>query len=186
MKTRNFTPIKIGEQTHERDNYLTNVDTKKKRFNELFSYMQRFVNTEDKQRFKSDIYGTFIQDFSDKHFANFPTLRIEKICELHDLQLHRLEALIKSFNDIQIDWNFDTNKPMQEPCFDIMTTCEADNQRYENTKQLCEALNTIKQDRHLYVADIVRGSNGTLAFDFKTNEIVPAQAYILDTPIRNY
>jgi len=184
--SKKFTPIKIGENTHERDTYLTNVEDKKKRFNELFAYMQRFINTEDKPRFKNDIYGTFIQSFSDKHFAQFPSLRIEKVAELHDLQLHRLEALIKSFTDIQIDWNFDTNAPVQEHCFDILTTCQEQNDRYKKTKHLCEAINAIKEEHHVYPADIVRGANGTLAYDFTTQSIVPSQAYVLGEKIRNY
>ena len=184
--SKKFTPIKIGEKTSERDTYLTNVEDKKKRFNELFAYMQRFINTEDKPRFKNDIYGTFIHDFSDKHFANFPTLRIEKICELHDLQLHRFEALIKSFNDISIDWDFDTNAPMQEPCFDILTTYQEQNDRYEKTKAISEAINKLKQEHHVYPADVCRGFNGALAYNHNLQEIVPSQAYVLGEKIRNY
>jgi hypothetical protein len=186
MKTRNFTPIKIGEKTHEKDTYLTNVESKKKRFNELFAYMQRFINTEDKPHFKNDIYSTFIQSFSDKHFAQFPSLRIEKVAELHDLQLHRLEALIKSFKDIQIEWNFDTNAPMQEPCFEIMTTCQEQNDRYQNTKAISEAINKLKKEYHIYPADVCRGFNGTLAYNHSSQEIVPSQSYVLGEKIRSY
>ena len=184
--SKKFTPIKIGVKTSERDTYLTNAEDKKKRFEALFAYIARFVNTEDKPSFKNDIYGTFIQSFSDKHFAQFPSLRIEKVAELHDLQLHRLEALIKSFTDIQIDWNFDTNTPVQENCFDILTTCEEQNNRYQKTKALCEAIKVMKEDKHFYPADIVRGANGTLAFDFETNQIIPSIGYILNTPVRSY
>jgi hypothetical protein len=184
--SKKFTPIKIGEKTSERDTYLTNVEDKKKRFEALFAYIARFINTEDKPRFKNDIYGTFIHDFSDKHFANFPTLRIEKICELHDLQLHRFEALIKSFNDISIDWDFDTNAPMQEPCFDILTTYQEQNDRYEKTKAISEAINKLKQEHHVYPADVCRGFNGALAYNHNLQEIVPSQAYVLGEKIRNY
>lgn len=184
--SKKFEAIKIGEKAHERDTYLKDVETKKSRFDALFSYMQRFINTENKEAFKNDIYSTFIQLFSDKHFAQFPTLRIEKVAELHDLQLHKLEALIRAFNDIQLEWNFDNNTPEKELCFDILTTCQEQNDRYEKTKAICEAINNLKQEHHIYPADVCRGFNGTLAFDFQTNEIVPSQAYVLGEKIRNY
>jgi hypothetical protein len=186
MKTRNFTPIKIGEKTHEKDTYLTNVEIKKKRFNELFAYIAGFVRVEDKQRFKSDIYGTFISEFSDLTRPSFPTLTISKIAELHNLQLHKLEALINSFNDISIDWDFDTNTPSQEPCFEIMTTCQEQNDRYQNTKAISEAINKLKKEYHIYPADVCRGFNGTLAYNHGSQEIVPSQAYVLGEKIRSY
>jgi hypothetical protein len=184
--SKQFKPIKIGVDTANEKAYTINVDNKKNRFNALFAYIAGFIRVEDKQRFKSDIYGTFISEFSDLTRPSFPTLTISKIAELHNLQLHKLEALINSFNDIQIDWNFEKNEPIKEPCFDILTTCEEQNNRYQKTKSLCEAIEAMKEDKHFYPADIVRGANGTLAFDFETNQIIPSIGYILNTPVRSY
>jgi hypothetical protein len=118
--------------------------------------------------------------FSNKHFANYPTLKIEKIADLHDCRLHQVEALINAFESIDIEWNFATNEPESIPCFDIKTEYAEQNVRYQKVNELISALDHIRADRHIYFADVVRGLNGMVAYDFSKQSIVPNLALFLE------
>jgi len=95
--TKKFTPIVIAKHEQKEKDFTMSVDTKKKRFNELFDYMTTFIDTQDKAVFKGQIYNVFIQRFTDKHHATYPSLSISKILDLHDCHQHKLEALINAF-----------------------------------------------------------------------------------------
>jgi murein L,D-transpeptidase YcbB/YkuD len=177
--TKKFTPITIAVDTHAQSDYTRAVEAKKNASNALFNYLQQFVSIENKDAFEGKIYQEFIQRFSDKHFANYPTLKIEKILDLHDCRSHQVEALIKAFEDIKIEWNLEKNEPQKEQCFDIKTEYQNQNDRYDQTQQLITALETIKGDRHIYLADVVRGLNGIVSYDFSTQKIVPNIAFVL-------
>ena len=177
--SKKFTPIVIAKHEQKEKDFIIATDTKKERFNELFDYMTTFIDTQDKDVFKGQIYNVFIQRFTDKHHATYPSLSISKILDLHDCHQHKLEALINAFQSIDIEWNFITNKPESIPCFDIKTECQEQNDRYQKTNKLIEALDSLKESRHFYLADIVRGLNGAVAYDFHTQKIVPNLAYVL-------
>jgi hypothetical protein len=177
--SKKFTPITIAVDTHAETAHTTAVEAKKNAYNALFQYLQQFISIENKDAFEGKIYDEFIQRFSDKHFANYPTLKIEKIADLHDCRMHQIEALIKSFEDIKIDWNLEKNEPQKEQCFDIKTEYPEQNERYNQTQQLINALDTIKRDRHIYLADVVRGLNGIVSYDFSTQQVVPNIAFVL-------
>ena len=177
--TKKFTPIVIAKHEQKEKDFTMAVETKKKHFNALFDYLQQFVSIENKETFKGKIYSEFIQAFSNKHFANYPTLKIEKIADLHDCRLHQLEALIKAFDSIDIDWNFANNEPESIPCFDIKTESTEQNVRYEKVNELISALDHIRADRHIYFADVVRGLNGMVAYDFSKQSIVPSISFVL-------
>lgn len=177
--TNKFTPITIAIDTQAEKTYTTAVEAKKNACDALFNYLQQFVSTENKDAFDGRIYNEFIQRFSDKHFANYPTLKIEKILDLHDCRSHQVEALIKAFESIQIEWNLDENEPTKSPCFDIKTEYPEQNDRYKKTENLIKAIDAIKDQRHIYLADVVRGLNGAVAYDFSTQKIVPNISYVL-------
>lgn len=176
---KNFKPIIIATDTTAENNHRTAVEAKKSHFNALFSYIQQFVNTDNKETFRGQIYNEFISRFSNKHFANYPTLRIEKIAELHDCHLHKIEALINAFESIQIEWDFNKNTEKEQRDFTIKTEYPEQNERYKNTMQLIKAIDTIKENRFVYLADVVRGLNGIVAYDFSTQQVVPNIAFVL-------
>ena len=88
---KNFKPQVIGHKTDEELSHRNVVATKQMRFNELIAYLKEFISIENVNAFKGRIYDETIQRFKDKHHANYPTLRIEKVAELHDMSLHKLE-----------------------------------------------------------------------------------------------
>lgn len=177
--TKKFTPITIAVDTHAQSDYTRAVEAKKNASNALFRYLQQFISIENKDAFEGKIYDEFIQRFSDKHFANYPTLKIEKILDLHDCRSHQVEALIKAFEDIKIEWDLDKNEPTKQQCFDIKTEYPEQNDRYKKTDNLIKAIDAIKGERHIYLADLVRGLNGVVAYDFSTQKIVPNLTYVL-------
>lgn len=183
--TKKFTPLTIGKHEQNEKDYITSVEAKISHFKALFTYLAKYVETEDKDAFEGQIYNVFIQRFSDRHFANFPTLKIEKILELHDCQSHQVDALVKAFESIDVQWNFQTNLPKETPCFLIKTEFPEQNIRYQKANKLIAALDQIKDQRHLYLADIVRGLNGIVQYDFSTQKIVPSISFVLGLKERN-
>jgi predicted component of viral defense system (DUF524 family) len=174
-----FTPIVIAKHEQKEKDFQMSVDTKKKHFNALFDYLQQFVSIENKEAFKGQIYDAFIQRFTDKHHATYPSLSISKLLDLHECHQHKLEALINAFQSIDIEWNFATNEPESIPCFDIKTEYTEQNVRYEKVNELISALDHIRADRHIYFADVVRGLNGMVAYDFSKQSIVPSISFVL-------
>jgi hypothetical protein len=50
--SKKFTPIVIAKHEQKEKDFQMSVDTKKKRFNELFDYMTTFIDTQDKESLK--------------------------------------------------------------------------------------------------------------------------------------
>ena len=174
-----FTPIVIAKHEQKEKDFRIAIETKKKRFNELFDYITTFIDTQDKDVFKGQIYDAFIQRFTDKHHVTYPSLSISKLLDLHECHQHKVEALINAFQSIDLDWNFATNEAVEIPCFDIKTVYAEQNVRYQKVNELISALDHIRVDRHIYFADVVRGLNGMVAYDFSKQSIVPSISFIL-------
>jgi hypothetical protein len=183
---KNFKSVVIGHRTEEEKAYTSNVDTKKKRYTELFNHLDKFISLDEKSSFDGRIYDEVIKRFSDKHHDNFPTLRIEKVAELHEMSLHKIESMISAFNLIDIEWDLEKNEPTETPDFTIRTQSEAENKTY---KLLTNIINSIEQAQaegmNFYPSPMLSGFNGWLHYDLYRNKIVPNIARIQGTE-RNY
>ena len=175
MKAKTFQPIVIGHDVDLENKYVTSTDTKKKRFNELTDYLQLFVSTENINSFEGRIYDEFITRFYDKHHENFPSLTIHKIAELHSCQLHKVDALIDSFESIKMDWDLEKNHPKHEaPDFRILTTNENENKLFNALTKIVDSIENAQAiGLQFYPAPILNGLNGWMSFDFNTNKMLP-------------
>jgi hypothetical protein len=183
---KNFKAQVIGHRTEEEKIYTTSVDTKKKRYNELVSYLQEFISVENIKAFEGRIYDEAIQRFTEKHHANYPTLKIEKVAELHDMSLHKLDSLISAFNSIDMDWNLEKNEPTETPDFTIRTQSEAENKTYKLLTNIISSIeNAQAEGMNFYPSPMLSGFNGWIQYDFNTSRIVPNIARIQGTE-RNY
>jgi hypothetical protein len=183
---KNFKAVVIGHKTEEEKAYTSNVDTKKKRYTELFNHLDKFISLDEMSSFEGRIYDEAIRRFTEKHQENFPTLRIEKVAELHDMSLHKIDAMISAFNSIDIEWDLEKNEPTETPDFVIRTQSEAENKTY---KLLTNIVNSIEEAQaegmNFYPSPMLSGFNGWLQYDFLTSRIVPNISRIQGTE-RNY
>ena len=171
---KNFKAIVIGHRTDEELSHRNVVASKQMRFNELVSYLQEFISVENIKAFEGRIYDEAIQRFTEKHHANYPTLRIEKVAELHDMSLHKLDSLISAFNSIDMDWNLEKNEPTETPDFTIRTQSEAENKTYKLLTNIISSIeNAQAEGMNFYPSPMLSGFNGWMQYDFNTSRIVP-------------
>jgi translation initiation factor 2 alpha subunit (eIF-2alpha) len=183
---KNFKSVVIGHRTEEEKAYTSNVDTKKKRYTELFNHLDKFISLDEKSSFDGRIYDEVIKRFSDKHHDNFPTLRIEKVAELHEMSLHKIESMISAFNLIDIEWDLEKNEPTETPDFRILTQSEDENKRYKLLSNIVSSIEQAQIDGMMfYPSPMLSGFNGWMQYDFNTSKIVPNISRIQGTE-RNY
>lgn len=183
---KNFKAIVIGHRTEEEKAYTISIDTKKKRYTELFNHLAKFISLDEMSSFEGRIYDETIKRFSDKHHDNFPTLRIERVAELHEMSLHQIDAMISAFNSIDVAWDLEKNEPTETPDFTIRTQSEAENKTYKLLQNIISSIeNAQAEGMNFYPSPMLSGFNGWLQYDFNTSKIVPNISRIQGTE-RNY
>jgi hypothetical protein len=184
--SKEFKPQVIGHNKDAELSHMNIVGSKKLRFNELISYLKEFISVEDINAFNGRIYDEAISRFTEKHHANYPTLRIEKVAELHDMSLHKLDSLIKSFNALEMEWDLEKNEPIETPDFRILTKSEAENKTYKLLTNIIHSIEEAQAEgMNFYPSPILSGFNGWMQYDFNTGKIVPNISRIQGTE-RNY
>lgn len=184
---KNFKPQVIGHNQDAELSHMNIVGSKQMRFNELISYLQEFISVENINAFEGRIYDEAIQRFKEKHHANYPTLRIEKVAELHDMSLHKLEVLIESFNALDMEWDLEKNEPKGAyPDFRILTKSEAENKTYNLLTNIISSIEEAQAEgMNFYPSPMLSGFNGWIQYDFITSKIVPNISRIQGTE-RNF
>lgn len=172
MKTKQFTPIVIGHRTEEEKQYRINLDTKKKALEDFYSYVGKFISTEDRNTFTSNLYETFIQRFSDRYAKDFPHISLNKIFDLMDVNTNKINSLIQTINSIDLDIE------APAPDFNIYTENEEENKLHTYLQNIIENIDHLKEKRNVYPAPLISAFNGMLAFDFLTNTIIPSVSFI--------
>ncbi len=177
----------IGVDTHKQKEYITSVEAKKKRLEELLSYCQQFISIEDLNAFSEAPNEYFKKAFNEKFQHEFPPLvNYSKQLELCNISESKIQELESNYKAIQIE-NFNP------------VTCEAPNKdfniyainseavtRYEKTKKLCDLLNDLRSEQTVYPANVVQGVQGVIGFNFQTNKFDINVNFINQIPTRSY
>lgn len=172
MKTKQFIPIVIGYRTDEAKRYTIDLEVKKKALEDFYSYVGKFISTEDRNTFTSNLYETFIQRFSDRYSKDFPHISLHKIFDLMDVNTNKINSLIQTINSIDLDIE------ATEPDFNIYTENEEENKLHTYLQNIIENIDYLKEKRNVYPAPLISAFNGMLQFDFLTNTIIPSVAFI--------
>jgi hypothetical protein len=179
--------VKIGIDTHAKNLYLTNVEAKKKRFEELLDYCQQFVSIENIKAFSEAPNEYFKKAFNDKFENDFPPLvnyskRLE-LCGINEAKIQQLESM---YSGIEI-FNFDPEK-MEAPDkdFNIYAIDSEAEKRYKKTKTLCDLLNELRSEQTIFPANIIQGLSGSIAFSFQTNQFEINVNYVNQIRSRAY
>ena len=187
MKSNKLTKIIIGRNQAEEIAYKTSIDAKISAFNELYDYLSIYVTIEDKQAFSEAPTQYFKNKFLERYQGNFPSIiNYEKLLELCNISLHRIESLEGRFTEIDIP-NFNAETlTAPEVDFNLYAKDEASEVRYKKTKKIVDTLNEWRNENNVFPANIIQGLQGAIAFDFGNNQFAVNVNYVNDIPYRNY
>jgi hypothetical protein len=177
-----FTPIVISRDVTAEKEFRTDVERKYRLSNEFFSYVDRFVKTEDRNVLKYELpYNYFIEQFTAKFEGNFPPqLSVRKQMELLEVDTAKIDFLSNEIASIKVEIDFNTGVPKDEPDFNLYTQSEDQNKMYKYLTSVADAVAKAEQfGITTYPANICGGFNGWLGFDFSTNKIVPNISRVL-------
>lgn len=181
--SKSIIPVIIGFHQQEQINYTENVETKAKSFKQLFDYLGTFVSVEEPESFEGKINDEFYSRCYDKYHVLFPTLTLPKILELHNCQIHKVDALIQSFESIAMEWDFTKNQPKNElPDFHIYATTESEIKLFSYLTELIKVQEKVKGlGIQFNPAPFMQSFPFALYYDFITNEIKPNTSFIKGT-----
>jgi hypothetical protein len=177
-----FTPIVISRDVTAEKEFRTDVERKYRLSKEFFSYVDRFVKTEDRNVLKHELpYNYFIEQFTAKFEGNFPPqLSVRKQMELLEVDTAKIDFLSNEIASIKVEIDFNTGLPEDETDFNIYTQSEDQNRLYKYLTSVADAVAKAEQfGITTYPANICGGFNGWLGFDFNTNKIVPNISRVL-------
>jgi hypothetical protein len=180
MKTSNkFTPIIIGYKAEEEKIYKNNLEAKISALEDFFSYVGKFISTEDRKTFRANLYDTFVQRFYDKYEKDYPHITINKLFALLDVNIEKINSLIAIINSIDIDEN-------EEPQdFNIYSENEEQNKLYGYLKTIIDNIENLQNNgHHIYPAPLINAFNGSLHFDFKQNKLIPSVNFVKGIALR--
>jgi len=179
--------IAIGVDTNKENEYITNVEAKKKRFEELLSYCQQFVPIEDIKAFSEAPKNYFINAFDERYKNEFPPIvALDKRLELSNVDIQKVGRLESEYHAIQID-NFNpVTLSAPDKDFNIYAIDPEAEKRYKKTKALCDLLNDLRSEFQVYPANVIQGVTGIIGFNFKTNKFDINVNFINQIPTRSY
>ena len=179
MKTKDFTPIKIGFNDQGKNQFNTDLIKLRSLVNDFFEEAGKYIEIKDKNKFKGDLFKVFINEFSDKYKTQFPdVLTLDKIMELVSVNVDKLRFLSSKVNEFNIDFDYNTNE-IETPDFSIYTSNNEENLLFKYAQGISEAIyNNRPQGITLFNADLQRGFVGILIFDFSSQKLVPNVGYI--------
>ena len=176
--TKEFTAVVIGHRTEDEKRYKINLEAKKSALDDFYSYVGKFISTEDRNVFRANLYDTFVQRFYDKYSKDYRHITINKMFALLDVNIEKINLLISTINSIEID------ETENAPDFNIYTESEEQNKLHKYLQNIIENIDHLKETRNIFPAPLISGFNGMFQFDFTTNKIVPSIPFIKGERLR--
>ena len=177
----------IGVDTNKENEYITRVEAKNKRFEELLTYCQQFISIEDIKAFSEAPNEYFKKAFNEKFQHEFPPLvNYSKRLELCSISESKIIELESNYKAIQIE-NFNpVTREASEKDFNIYAINSEAVTRYEKTKALCDLLNDLRSEYQVYPANVIQGVTGAIGFNFQKNKFDINVNFINQIPTRSY
>lgn len=188
MKTiTKFSPIKIDELTEQKNEFKRQLEAKKNAFNELILYVEQFIPIEHINDFLDGenldpvfFLKTFSDKFLTKYINSFPPISINKMFELMNFDVEKLNVKITLINSIEIDVNFNTGEAVNVPVWEIYTETPAQNKKYKALSTILNGVDELKeQGLTVYPAGICQAFSGAVLFDFRANKLKVNSNFIL-------
>jgi len=167
--------IKVGVNQLKQQSYNAQLELKKNIFEDVLKYCTQYVIIIDFQRFANDMSNEFKRLFLIAYEDEFASLlSYEKMCEMSDISLSKIEAYQKQYEGIDIDLNPVTMKALKEPDFSIYISDEEQIKKYNRSKFLLQKLKEIEAHGiEVKPVAIQKAFSGMLQYNWMTNELTP-------------
>ena len=141
--------LQIGTDKQSQSNYETLVQDKKNAYNNLLDHVKQFIQLDEIDFTTEDLNNEIISKVLNKHSSSFPSiLKSEKVLELLDFSVHKLQALTERFKSIQVDFDvisqecptkdfgiYTQNKEQVNKWFQIVNLADEVNRNLETISQ---------------------------------------------------
>ena len=176
---KQFTAVVIGHRTEDEKRYTINLEAKKSALDDFYSYVGKFISTEDRNVFRANLYDTFVQRFYDKYSKDYPHITINKMFALLDVNVEKINSLISTINSIDIDID------AAAPDFRILTENDEQNKLFHYLQTIINNIEILQKDgATIYPAPLINAFNGALHFDFKENRLKPSVNFVKGIALR--
>ena len=181
MKT--FQPLAIGTDEEALKRFKSRVRMKKRFIDELFDYVNKFIEVKDKVNLQGNFYDSFITMFLDEYKDKFPPISIDKMFEQMEVDIKKIDALCLNIESIDIP--LDAKLEAKEPDFQVYTKSEDQNKLFVTVKRLCKDINSLKEHGiRLQGNQLIHGTQQMLSYDWGKQEMVPNTRRILGQDLR--
>lgn len=170
-------PIKIGEDTHGKNEFKNDLRRVTRLLNDFFEIADKYVKTENKNDYKPNLYKTFLDKLEVQYRPNFPIISVEKIAEFLEIELHTLRKISADISAINLEIDYNTHEAPEKD-FSLYATTKEEIEKCKELEPLIAVLNQyLKSGKRVYPFDIIRGTGHVLSYDGEVFK--PSVNYIL-------
>ena len=175
-KKESVASLKIGKNDRAEKIFKAEINSKIVTFQGIEKFAQDLDLTIDKEELYANPKESIIKAFDlDTKEGVLKRLSVEKKIDLFDFNIEVLDALVKNFKSIDRDFN-PVSYDYKSPSFDIVLKGEEAIKKYKATEEVIKAIRGMEQFINVKPMDVVRMSQGAIAFDPSTMELKPALA----------
>lgn len=175
--------IKIGYSTETEKTYLTNLKTKQIAFQSLADYVLEYVeeiNVNELYKTPSD-YA--IEIVLNKFKDAYKGAKNEKIFDIIDFSVMKVERLSKELSSIDIQINPNTLNAIDEIDFNIYAETSEQIEKYKAVKNVCDAVKILIQYApNIHKGDLINALRGAIIPDYANNHVQANISFILNKP----
>jgi hypothetical protein len=173
----------IGRNTLGEMEYNQRANRKEQLFKNLVEYISKWIepnyidlDADGMKYFESVFYKKFSDSFP-------PTVSLSTMFNLSDVDVTKIQILLRQYNSLNIE-GWDVEKlSAPDIDFNFYATNEDQVKRYELSKALCDAVNTIKSEyqRTMFLGSLNRATSGVVEVAFHNSGLlIPSVDFILN------
>jgi hypothetical protein len=173
----------IGRNTLGEMEYTQRANRKEQLFKNLVEYISKWIepnyidlDADGMKYFESVFYKKYSDSFP-------PTVSLSTMFNLSDVDVTKIQILLRQYNSLNIE-GWDVEKmSAPEIDFNFYATNEDEIERYELSKALCDAVNTIKSEyqRTMFLGSLNRATSGVVEVSFHDSGLlIPSVDFILN------
>ena len=166
--------LNIGINKLKEKQYNLSLNNKKNAFNESLAYVSTFISVKDFKSFMEDMSGYFKTEFMTAYGSDFSSLMTyEKICELSNVELHKIKAYQNQFDNVDIELDPLTLEATTVPDHALYLNTEAEITKYLRGKFILDKMNEITAEGIDFNRNMLqRMFQDTFSYDWELNELI--------------
>ena len=170
----------IGLNTLGKEAYEREYSERYKAFTELKDFVQSHSKEEiNAQTLYNSPKGYFMQLMKEQHGSEFPSsLKLEKVLDLLEIPVHKLDALIEAFNGNDVELNVDSSEPIEKD-WNIYAENKKQADMFKLLSHFCDVVNKLsKTEMNLQYGNFIHGTSNAVSYNFNSQSLHPRYSYI--------